>query len=93
MVKILMDMLMLDTRKQVNSSNAAEPSYRLYACQNNVVYSRPLHFDGKLVSLCMFMLFSSFYPVSCLVAIIFKKCYPHLYYFYRSSSSGISAYP
>ncbi|KDO81247.1 hypothetical protein CISIN_1g000014mg [Citrus sinensis] len=46
MVKILMDMLMLDTRKPANSSNAVEPSYRLYACQNNVVYSRPQHYDG-----------------------------------------------
>lgn len=54
MVKILMDMLMLDTKKPVNSSNAVEPSYRLYACQNNVVYSRPQHYDGK----CMFILFA-----------------------------------
>ncbi|KAK8580430.1 hypothetical protein V6N13_143527 [Hibiscus sabdariffa] len=46
LVKILMDMLMLDTRKLVNYSNSIEPAYRLYGCQNNVMYSRPQHFDG-----------------------------------------------
>ncbi|XWS14892.1 hypothetical protein CRYUN_Cryun35bG0047900 [Craigia yunnanensis] len=46
LVKILMDMLMLDTRKPFNYSNAIEPPYRLYGCQNNVMYSRPQHFDG-----------------------------------------------
>ncbi|KAI9201569.1 hypothetical protein LWI28_025432 [Acer negundo] len=46
MVKILMDMLMLDTRKPLGYLNAVEPSYRLYACQNNVMYSRPQHLDG-----------------------------------------------
>ncbi|XP_031279241.1 E3 ubiquitin-protein ligase UPL2-like isoform X1 [Pistacia vera] len=46
MVRILMDMLMLDTRKPANYLNAIEPPYRLYACQNNVMYSRPQHFDG-----------------------------------------------
>ncbi|KDP41504.1 hypothetical protein JCGZ_15911 [Jatropha curcas] len=46
LVKILMDMLMLDTRKPANYLNAAEPSYRLYACQSNVMYSRPQSFDG-----------------------------------------------
>ncbi|XWS24002.1 hypothetical protein CRYUN_Cryun28dG0063800 [Craigia yunnanensis] len=45
-VKILMDMLMLDTRKPVSYSNAIEPPYRLYGCQNNVMYSHPQHFDG-----------------------------------------------
>lgn len=38
---------MLDVRKPAGGSNALEPSYRLYACQNNVMYSRPQHFDGK----------------------------------------------
>ncbi|KAK7858644.1 e3 ubiquitin-protein ligase upl2 [Quercus suber] len=46
LVKILMDMLMLDTRKHVNNLSAAEPSFRLYACQSNVMYSRPQSFDG-----------------------------------------------
>ncbi|OMO50799.1 hypothetical protein CCACVL1_30240 [Corchorus capsularis] len=46
LVKILMDMLMLDTRKPISYSNAIEPPYRLYGCQNNVMYSRPQHFDG-----------------------------------------------
>ncbi|KAJ8747983.1 hypothetical protein K2173_013121 [Erythroxylum novogranatense] len=46
LVKILMDMLMLDTRKPMGLLNAAVPSYRLYACQNNVMYSRPQSFDG-----------------------------------------------
>ncbi|KAK8642698.1 hypothetical protein V6N13_012035 [Hibiscus sabdariffa] len=46
LVKILMGMLMLDTRKLANYSNAIEPPYRLYGCQNNVTYSHPQHFDG-----------------------------------------------
>ncbi|KAL5559936.1 hypothetical protein UlMin_036147 [Ulmus minor] len=46
LVKILMDMLILDTRKPINLSSDAEPSYRLYACQTNVMYSRPQFFDG-----------------------------------------------
>ncbi|XVE60630.1 hypothetical protein DITRI_Ditri05aG0143100 [Diplodiscus trichospermus] len=46
LVKILIDMLMLDTREPVSYSNASEPPYRLYGCQNNVMYSRPQHFDG-----------------------------------------------
>lgn len=47
LVKILMDMLMLDRRKRINNLIPAEPSYRLYACQSNVMYSRPQSFDGK----------------------------------------------
>ncbi|KAA8538199.1 hypothetical protein F0562_027807 [Nyssa sinensis] len=46
LVKILMDLLMLDTRKPVNQLNASEPSHRLYACQSHVMYSRPQFFDG-----------------------------------------------
>lgn len=46
MVNTFMDMLMLDTRKPVNYSSVSEPPYRLYACQSNVTYSRPQHFDG-----------------------------------------------
>ncbi|KAF3447270.1 hypothetical protein FNV43_RR12450 [Rhamnella rubrinervis] len=46
LVKILMDMLILDTRKPTSYLGAAEPSYRLYACQTNVMYSRPQFFDG-----------------------------------------------
>ncbi|CAH8357182.1 unnamed protein product [Eruca vesicaria subsp. sativa] len=46
LVNRFMDMLMLDTRKPVNSSSVSEPPYRLYACQSNVTYSRPQHFDG-----------------------------------------------
>ncbi|MBA0693539.1 hypothetical protein Goari_003907, partial [Gossypium aridum] len=46
LVKILMDMLMLDTRKPINYSNSIELPYRLYGCQNNVMYSRPQRFDG-----------------------------------------------
>ncbi|KAK8600955.1 hypothetical protein V6N13_059305 [Hibiscus sabdariffa] len=46
LVKILMEMLMLDTRKPVNYLNSIEPPYRLYGCQNNVMYSRPQCFDG-----------------------------------------------
>ncbi|KAE8709850.1 E3 ubiquitin-protein ligase UPL2 [Hibiscus syriacus] len=46
LVKILMDMLTLETRKPVSYSNSIEPPYRLYGCRNNVMYSRPQHFDG-----------------------------------------------
>ncbi|KAM7259413.1 hypothetical protein ACFE04_015154 [Oxalis oulophora] len=46
LVKILMDMLMLDIRKSGDHSNASEPLYRLYACQNNMLYSRPQCYDG-----------------------------------------------
>ncbi|GLU16061.1 hypothetical protein SLE2022_325110 [Rubroshorea leprosula] len=46
LVKILMDMLILDTRKPVNYLKAVELPYRLYGCQNNVMYSRPQNFDG-----------------------------------------------
>ncbi|XP_059637615.1 E3 ubiquitin-protein ligase UPL2-like [Cornus florida] len=46
LVKILMDLLMLDIRKPANHLNASEPSYRLYACQSHVMYSRPQFFDG-----------------------------------------------
>ncbi|KAL0693668.1 hypothetical protein Bca4012_060848 [Brassica carinata] len=45
LVNTFMDMLMLDTRKPVNYSSVSEPPYRLYACQSNVTYSRPQHFD------------------------------------------------
>lgn len=47
LVQILMEMLLLDTRKRANMSNSGtEPSYRLYACQNYVMYSRPQFLDG-----------------------------------------------
>ncbi|XP_058080803.1 E3 ubiquitin-protein ligase UPL2-like isoform X2 [Magnolia sinica] len=47
LVQILIDMLMLDIRGPVKNLNAAaEPSYRLYACQSNVMYSRPQFLDG-----------------------------------------------
>ncbi|GAB2292986.1 hypothetical protein Dimus_027209 [Dionaea muscipula] len=45
LVDLLMEMLMLDTNKPTNQ-NGTEPSYRLYACQSHVMYSRPLSFDG-----------------------------------------------
>ncbi|KAJ4962286.1 hypothetical protein NE237_022225 [Protea cynaroides] len=47
LVHILMDMLMLDMRHTVDQLNSSgEPSYRLYACQSHVMYSRPQHLDG-----------------------------------------------
>ncbi|XP_043712175.1 E3 ubiquitin-protein ligase UPL1-like isoform X2 [Telopea speciosissima] len=47
LVQILMDMLMLDMRRTVDHLNSAgEPSYRLYACQTHVMYSRPQYLDG-----------------------------------------------
>ncbi|THG14077.1 hypothetical protein TEA_017327 [Camellia sinensis var. sinensis] len=50
LVKILIDMLMLDIRRPVivNHLSASEPSYRLYACQSNVMYSRPQSFDEHI---------------------------------------------
>lgn len=46
LVKILMEMLMLDKQKPGNLPNDAEPPYRLYACQSHVMYSRPQFVDG-----------------------------------------------
>ncbi|KAK7275857.1 hypothetical protein RIF29_16983 [Crotalaria pallida] len=46
LVKILMDLLMLDVRRPANYFSSAEPPYRLYGCQSNVMYSRPQSFDG-----------------------------------------------
>ncbi|KAM6543817.1 hypothetical protein CsatB_008264 [Cannabis sativa] len=46
LVKILMDMLIFETRKPMNLVADVEPPYRLYACQTNVMYSRPQFFDG-----------------------------------------------
>ncbi|XP_027330727.1 E3 ubiquitin-protein ligase UPL2-like [Abrus precatorius] len=46
LVKILMDLLMLDVRRPVNYFSTVEPPYRLYGCQSNVMYSRPQSFDG-----------------------------------------------
>lgn len=47
LLKILMDLLMLDKKKSLADLNAAEPPYRLYACQSHVMYSRPQYVDGK----------------------------------------------
>lgn len=57
-----MGMLMLDTRKPIDGLNAAEPSFRLYACQNNVMYSRPQSLDGNnlMLSFCEPVLVMSF---------------------------------
>lgn len=57
-----MDMLILDTRKPVNDLGVAEPSYRLYACQTNVMYSRPQFFDGKICFVCMMGKYESAFP-------------------------------
>ncbi|KAL0361730.1 UNVERIFIED_CONTAM: E3 ubiquitin-protein ligase UPL1 [Sesamum radiatum] len=46
MLKILMDLLMLDKKNSHTDLNATEPPYRLYACQSHVMYSRPQCFDG-----------------------------------------------
>ncbi|XXG55804.1 hypothetical protein AAC387_Pa03g3392 [Persea americana] len=47
LVRILMDMLMLDILGPATESNGAvEPSYRLYGCQSSVTYSRPQFLDG-----------------------------------------------
>lgn len=47
LVKILMELLMLDVRKPASYFSKVEPPYRLYGCQKNVMYSRPQSFDGK----------------------------------------------
>lgn len=47
LVRILMNLLMLDVKRSGSSSSAVEPPYRLYGCQSNVMYSRPQSFDGK----------------------------------------------
>lgn len=49
LVRILMDLLMIDKRKSSNYLNAAEASHRLYACQSHVMYSRPLYVDGEIL--------------------------------------------
>ncbi|KAI4366524.1 hypothetical protein MLD38_022393 [Melastoma candidum] len=46
LVKVLMGMLVPDTRRPINHGDAVEPSFRLYGCQNNVMYSRPQSVDG-----------------------------------------------
>uniref|UniRef100_A0A2P2MUY2 HECT-type E3 ubiquitin transferase n=2 Tax=Rhizophora mucronata TaxID=61149 RepID=A0A2P2MUY2_RHIMU len=46
LVKIMMEMLMLDSRRPFNYLDVSEPSYRLYACQGNVMCSHPQSFDG-----------------------------------------------
>ncbi|KAK7385406.1 hypothetical protein VNO78_31123 [Psophocarpus tetragonolobus] len=46
LVKILMDLLMLDVKRPVSYFSQVEPPYRLYGCQSNVMYSRPQSFDG-----------------------------------------------
>ncbi|KAG6402643.1 hypothetical protein SASPL_134845 [Salvia splendens] len=46
LLKILMDLLMLDKKKYQTDLSAVEPPYRLYACQSHVMYSRPQYVDG-----------------------------------------------
>lgn len=47
LVRILMDMLMLDVWGSAHSMDiAAEPSYRLYSCQSYISYSRPQFSNG-----------------------------------------------
>ncbi|MCI07010.1 E3 ubiquitin-protein ligase UPL1-like [Trifolium medium] len=46
LVKILMDLLILDVRKPSSHCSTVEPPYRLYGRQSNVMYSRPQSFDG-----------------------------------------------
>ncbi|KAL1540220.1 HECT-type E3 ubiquitin transferase [Salvia divinorum] len=46
LLKILMDLLMLDKKTYLTDQSAVEPPYRLYACQSHVMYSRPQYVDG-----------------------------------------------
>lgn len=59
LVKILMDLLMLDIQKPSIFLNSAEPLYRLYACQNNVTYSRPQYVDGKSSTIALLLVFKN----------------------------------
>lgn len=60
LVKILMDMLLFDRRKLGNQTSFIELSYRLYACQRNVIYSRPQFSDGEdFIFCCCCFLFDS----------------------------------
>lgn len=56
LLKILMDLLMLDKKKYLTDLNAEEPPYRLYACQSHVMYSRPQYVDGRYFLLFYFLL-------------------------------------
>lgn len=46
LVKIMMDLLMLDLSQPSSCLNTIEPPYRLYGCQSHVMYSRPQYFEG-----------------------------------------------
>ncbi|CAA6653418.1 unnamed protein product [Spirodela intermedia] len=47
LVQLLMELLMLDVRGHMKSMDGSvESSYRLYACQSYVIYSRPQSSDG-----------------------------------------------
>ncbi|XP_074263735.1 nuclear pore complex protein NUP54-like [Silene latifolia] len=46
LVKILMEMLMLNKHKTPNQPSDSEPLYRLYGCPSHVMYSRPQLVDG-----------------------------------------------
>lgn len=71
LVKIFMDLLMLDVGQPATDLNTAEPPYRLYGCQSNVMYSRPQHLDGETLSSCL-----AFYHVSHLLLLLL-----YLYFF------------
>lgn len=48
LVKILVDMLMLDLQGfSEKSTDAPEPPFRLYGCHANITYSRPQSSDGN----------------------------------------------
>lgn len=57
-----MDLLTLDKKKYATDLNAAEPPYRLYACQSHVMYSRPQYVDGRLSSIVCCSFKSVFIP-------------------------------
>ncbi|XP_073276047.1 E3 ubiquitin-protein ligase UPL2-like [Primulina huaijiensis] len=52
LVRILMELLMLDKKKSASSLNVMEPPYRLYACPSHVMYSRPQCADGVPPLVC-----------------------------------------
>lgn len=69
LLRILMDLLMLDERKCSTDLNATEPPYRLYGCHSHVMYSRPQYVEGKLLSnLSFFWSFTMSISVPCLAS-------------------------
>lgn len=56
LVKVLMDMLMLDLRGPTNISvEYTESPFRLYGCQSYVAYSRPQFYGGNVLIAAVYL--------------------------------------